>query len=207
MDVSIFYIAQIIIIILFSMVLHEVMHGLVALWLGDDTAKMQGRLTLNPVKHIDPFMTILLPVVLAIIGGPIFGGAKPVMINTSRLKYDEWGWALVSVMGPITNLFIAFIAYGLANILGSGAVAEFLVLTCIVNVGFFVFNMLPLPPLDGSRLLYAIAPDFLRDILSALEKYALFLIFFLVMFSNGLVGQVISGGIRFILEIFSRIFV
>ena len=112
MDINIGYMATVLIVILFSMTLHEVMHGFVAYWLGDDTAKLQGRLTLNPVKHIDPFLTILLPIILALTpGAPIFGGAKPVPFNPARVKYDEWGAALVAVAGPLTNFVIAFVFF------------------------------------------------------------------------------------------------
>src|SRR6476469_4685290 len=107
-------IAIIIGVILFSMTLHEAMHGFVAYWLGDDTAKLQGRLTLNPVKHIDPFLTLLLPIMLALIpGAPIFGGAKPVPFNPNRVRFEEWGAALVAFAGPLTNLILAFLFFGI----------------------------------------------------------------------------------------------
>ena len=95
------------------MIIHEVMHGYASYWLGDDTAKMQGRLSLNPIKHIDPFLTILLPVALALSGGPIFGGAKPVPFNPLNIKYGEWGVALVAMAGPITNFLLAFIIFAI----------------------------------------------------------------------------------------------
>ena len=111
MDIG--YIVILIGVILFSMTLHEAMHAFVGYWLGDDTAKRQGRLTLNPIKHIDPFLTILLPVMLALIpGAPIFGGAKPVPFNPDRVKGGEWGAALIAVAGPLTNFIIAFIFSG-----------------------------------------------------------------------------------------------
>ena len=113
MGIDLTEIIIVLLVILFSMTLHEVMHGFVAYWLGDDTAKLQGRLTLNPIKHIDPFLTILLPIFLTIAGGPIFGGAKPVPFNPARVKYDEWGAALVAVAGPLTNFVIAFVFFRL----------------------------------------------------------------------------------------------
>src|SRR5690606_17361315 len=137
------------------MTLHEVMHGFIAYWLGDDTAKHQGRLTLNPIKHIDPFLTIILPLLLALSGGPIFGGAKPVPFNPTRLRYGEWGVALVAIAGPLTNLVLAFLSFGIAVLFddaitaphGSlGALGTVLLLSVQVNIGFFAFNMLPLPP-------------------------------------------------------------
>ena len=91
MTINIGYIIIVLGVILFSMTLHEAMHAFVAYWLGDDTAKFSGRLTLNPLKHIDPFLTILLPLMLAATGGPVFGGAKPVPLNFSKLRWEEWG--------------------------------------------------------------------------------------------------------------------
>ena len=155
------YIAIVLVVILFSMTLHEAMHGFVAYWLGDDTAKLQGRLTLNPIKHIDPFLTILLPLTLAALGGPIFGGAKPVPFNPARVKGEEWGAALVAVAGPLTNLVIAFVFFGSFALMGtppeSSVAGKFLLTAVYVNLGFFVFNMIPIPPLDGSRVIYALA--------------------------------------------------
>ena len=135
-------------VILVSMTLHEAMHGFVAYWLGDDTAKLQGRLTLNPVKHIDPFLTILLPIMLFIVGAPVFGGAKPVPFNPMRVRYEEWGAALVALSGPFTNLIIAFVVFGIGSVLGynltdfrSGSLFETaLTYGVIINLGFFVFN-------------------------------------------------------------------
>ena len=97
------------VIILFSMVLHELSHGLVAYWLGDTTAKEDGRLTLNPLKHLDPFMSVLLPMMLYFMNAPVFGGAKPVPVNSRNLKGKEWGMALVALAGPLMNFILAFI--------------------------------------------------------------------------------------------------
>lgn len=208
-------IAIVIGVILFSMTLHEAMHGFVAYWLGDDTAKLQGRLTLNPIKHIDPFLTILLPVMLAIIGGPIFGGAKPVPFNPDRVRYDEWGAALVAFAGPATNLIIAFVIFGLGTVLGFNlsdfSVANILemVLTygVFVNLGFFVFNMIPVPPLDGSRILYALAPEFVRRIMEYIEQYGLILVFVLVLFASSVIGAFMMQSIQFFVDLFGKIFI
>lgn len=211
----IFNLSVILGVILISMTLHEVMHGFVAYWLGDDTAKLQGRLTLNPIKHIDPFLTILLPLFLAIAGGPIFGGAKPVPFNPGRLRYDEWGAALVAFAGPLTNFIIAFIVFGVGTLLGYN-LADFsyvspveLILTygVIVNLGFFVFNMIPVPPLDGSRVLYALAPDFVRRGMEIIEQYGLIFVFVLVLLASSVIGQFMQSVILAILDLFSRIFI
>lgn len=194
--------------ILVSMTLHEAMHGFVAYWLGDDTAKREGRLTLNPIHHIDPFLTILLPVMLAIVGAPIFGGARPVPFNPNRVRYGEWGVALVAVSGPLTNLILAFFTFGLYVLLqpAGGLVAQVLITAVSVNLGFFIFNMIPIPPLDGSRVLYALAPEFVRRGMELVERYGIIFVFLIVMVASPLIGQFMTGGIQFFLVLFSRIF-
>ena len=209
MQIDIVYILIVIVVILFSMTLHEAMHGFVAFWLGDDTAEREGRLTLNPIKHIDPFLTIALPVMLAIIGAPIFGGAKPVPFNPARLKYDEWGAALVAVAGPLTNLLIAFVLFASYVLFGAnqGTIAgQFLITGVMVNLGFFIFNMIPIPPLDGSRVLYALAPDFVRRGMETIEQYGLIFIFAIVLLGSSLIGGIIQTGTGAILRAFSLLF-
>ena len=191
------------------MTLHEVMHGLMAYWLGDDTAKEQGRLTLNPIKHIDPFLTVLLPIVLLVIGGPIFGGAKPVPFNPRRVRYDEFGAALVALAGPLVNLLIAFFTTGILVLFdpAAGSIAwTILVMTIQINIGFFVFNMLPIPPLDGSRVLYALAPNFVRRGMEVMEQFGLIVVFALVMFAGSLLGRVMVTAIENITRFFVMIF-
>lgn len=188
-------------VILVSMTLHEVMHGLMAYWLGDDTAKDQGRLTLNPLKHIDPFLTVILPILLLIFGGPIFGGAKPVPFNPGRVKYNEFGAALVALAGPMVNLLIAFVATGVLVVVqpAIGSIGWLITLMTIqINLGFFVFNMLPIPPLDGSRVLYALAPDFVRRVMEAMEQFGLVVVFALVLFAGSLLGQYMVTAIELI---------
>lgn len=196
-------------VVLFSMTLHEAMHGFMAYWLGDDTAKREGRLTLNPIKHIDPFLTILLPVMLAIIGGPIFGGAKPVPFRPDQVKGGDWGSALVALAGPLTNLLIAFVFYGVWAIsggAGTGIGSMVLVTMVTVNLGFFVFNMIPIPPLDGSRVLYALAPEFVRTGMRFIEQFGIIFVFILVLFAGSLLGAYMTEVIGFFLTIFDVIF-
>lgn len=201
-------------VILFSMTFHEVMHGLMAYWLGDTTAKDEGRLTLNPRHHIDPVLTIALPLILVVTsflsGGatPIFGGAKPVPFNPSRVRFDEWGAALVALAGPLTNLFIAFILFGGYVLVGmpGGIVGQVLVTAVTVNLGFFVFNMLPLPPLDGSRVLYAVAPDFVRRGMEAIEQYGIVFVFIIVMLASSSLGVFMYEAIQMIVRVFMMIF-
>jgi Zn-dependent protease len=206
--VDVTYIIIVLVIILFSMTLHEAMHGFVAYWLGDDTAKLQGRLTLNPVKHIDPFLTILLPIMLAVVGAPIFGGAKPVPFNPARVKYDEWGAALVALAGPMTNFVIAFICFGIWALLGANnnAAGDVLMIAVLVNLGFFVFNMLPIPPLDGSRVVYALAPDFVRSGMETIERYGILFVFAIVLLASQYIGTVLLAVIEIIINMFRAIF-
>ena len=195
-------------VILISMTLHEAMHAFMSYWLGDDTAKLEERLTLNPIKHIDPFLTLLLPIMLAIVGAPIFGGAKPVPFNPARLRYDEWGAALVALAGPVTNFVIAFIVFGIYIILGmpAGVAGAVLTTAVMVNLGFFIFNILPIPPLDGSRVLYALAPDFVRRGMEAIERYGLVVVFLIVLAAAPLLSGFMLGAINFFIEVFTVIF-
>ena len=193
--------------ILVSMTLHEAMHGYMAYLLGDDTAKLQGRLSLNPLKHIDPFLTILLPLLLVIVGGPVFGGAKPVPFNPNRVKYGEWGAALVAVVGPLTNLFLAFLAFGIFTFTQQIPVMALIFSTATtVNLGFFVFNILPIPPLDGSRVLYALAPEFVRRGMEWVEQYGLILVFAFVVLGSGVLSAYMSSAIQFFVQIFALLF-
>lgn len=209
---DIVYIGIVIGVILLSMTLHEAMHAFMGYFLGDDTAKREGRLTLNPIKHIDPFLTLLLPIALAIAGLPIFGGAKPVPFNPDRVRYDEWGAALVAIAGPFTNLLIAFVASG-ALVLTTGSISidgtllnQILGTVVMVNLGFFVFNMIPLPPLDGSRVLYALAPEFVRRGMEALERMGIIVIFAIVLIASPFIGVFMRQAIGFFIELFGRIF-
>ncbi|MFZ1301541.1 MAG: site-2 protease family protein [Candidatus Microsaccharimonas sp.] len=196
-------------VILVSMTLHEAMHAFIGYWLGDDTAKLQGRLTLNPIKHIDPFLTIILPLGLALIGAPIFGGAKPVPFRPDQVRWGDWGAALVAVGGPLTNLFIAFISFGLFVLVG-GSIGVFgagiLTTFVTVNLGFFVFNMLPIPPLDGSRVIYALAPEFVRTGMRYIEQYGIIVVFALVLIFGSQIGTFMSAAIGFFIDVFSTIF-
>ena len=206
MDIT--YIATVLGVILVSMTLHEAMHGFVAFWLGDDTAKREGRLTLNPIKHIDPFLTIILPILLAISGGPIFGGAKPVPFNPDRVRYDEWGSALVALAGPLTNFIVAFVAFGIWVLLGTpqDTTGQVLSVAISVNIGFFVFNMIPIPPLDGSRVLYALAPEFVRRGMEVIERFGIIFVFAIVLLASSVIGGFMRTSVQFFVEIFAYVF-
>jgi len=187
--------AVFIILLLVSVTLHEAMHGYVSYWLGDDTALHSGRLTLNPLAHIDPFMSLLLPVILWLSGLPIFGGAKPVPFNPYRLKYGDWGQALVAVAGPLTNLTLAVVVgIWLRFVDGfSGPAEDIIKLFVSINLGFFVFNLIPLPPLDGSRVLYALVPENAKMVLRNIERNGIFIIFAVVLLFNRAIAALIIG--------------
>ncbi len=185
----------IIVIMVFSTVLHELAHGYVAYWLGDHTAKANGRLSFNPIVHIDPFMSIIVPVMLYLMGAPVFGGAKPVPINTKNLKWREWGFALVAIAGPLTNLILSFIFFLLWFFLGGnvGNSNEFLLYGLQINICFALFNILPIPPLDGSRVLYALAPDFARNFMRKIEPFGIFIVYILVFLAGSWFSAYILG--------------
>lgn len=202
-------------VILMSMTLHEAMHAFMGYFLGDDTARVEGRLTLNPLKHIDPFMTILLPMGLAILGLPIFGGAKPVPFNPQRVRHGEWGAVLVALAGPFTNLLLAFIAFGVGVIGGlitdgglvqHTPIGQVIGLMVSVNLGFFVFNMLPLPPLDGSRLLYALAPEGVRRGMEWIEQYGVMLVFVIILLGQTVIGHIMMSATNGIIRLFCAVF-
>ncbi len=196
----------ILIIIVGSVILHELAHGLVAYWLGDDTAKEAGRLDLNPLKHIDPILSILVPMILFLIGAPVFGAAKPVPIDYSKLKWREWGMALVSLAGPFTNFLIALIAFLIGHFGGwlyGGGVLEFIFLELIfTNLGFMLFNLIPVPPLDGSRVIYAISPDKVREFLSMIEPYGFILVYILILLFGDVFSKLMINGTNGIIDFF-----
>ena len=198
----------VLVIILVSMILHELAHGIVAYWLGDTTAKENGRLTLNPLKHLDPVISVALPLLMFIAGGPVFGGAKPVPVNSRKLKWGVAGMALVAIAGPLTNFLLALISFIIFYHTGLLAVNNFAGTVAAnivtINLGFFVFNILPIPPLDGSRLLYAIAPDGVRNVMEKMEStLGVWLVFgLIIIFSSALttlMSAMISGIVRFFL--------
>lgn len=208
MTLDLTYIVLVIAVVLVSMTIHEAMHAYASYWLGDDTAKSQGRLTLNPISHIDPFLTLLLPLMLAVLGLPIFGGAKPVPFNPMRVRYGEFGAALVGIAGPLTNLVIAFLAFAAFAFFGTsgGFFSDVLQLTVVVNLGFFIFNMLPIPPLDGSRLLYALAPDSARRVMEMIEQRGILLVFAVVLLFSSQIGVFIVTVRDAILAAFAALF-
>ena len=173
-------------ILVFSVVAHEVSHGYMAQYLGDPTARLAGRLTMNPSKHIDPIGSILVPVVTALMpGGFVFGWAKPVPYNPYNLRDQKWGDAKVALAGPLTNLGIAFIFGMFLRFYGvnmEDSMMGMVQLVIYINIFLAIFNLVPIPPLDGSKVLMNELPLRLRYIGDYLERYALILIIIFAFF-------------------------
>ena len=201
-----FFIFQIVILV-FSVIIHEVSHGFVADRLGDPTARLLGRLTLNPVKHIDPFGSIILPLLLSLVpGGFVFGWAKPVPYNPLNLKRPERDAALIAAAGPLSNLFIALV-FGLLVRLGvglgipgvSGALfVNLAALVVLVNVSLAIFNLVPIPPLDGSKILAVFLPRTAAPAWMALERYGFFILIFYIALGAPFIGPLIAGLFTFL---------
>ncbi|MBN1826417.1 MAG: site-2 protease family protein [Candidatus Eisenbacteria bacterium] len=195
-------------VLLFSIVLHEIAHGWMALKNGDPTARDAGRLTFNLIPHIDIFGTILLPLFLMIVQSPVlFGWAKPVPIDPRNFRNPRVGIGLVGAAGPGANIILAVlaaitfrVAVALGWITGPGFVATMLVYGVAINIILAVFNMVPIPPLDGSRVIIPFAPVGLRRVLAQLEPYGMFIIF----------GLLYVGFFRFVISpiylFFTRLF-
>ena len=183
----------IIVIFLFSVVIHEVAHGQVAYFLGDPTAKYAGRLTLNPIKHLDPIGSIIVPgfLILASMAtgvGLIFGWAKPVPINPRNFRDQKYGAAKVGLAGPLANISLAIVFGMLLRFLPFGAdyFSQSLILVfgyvVWINLLLAVFNLLPIPPLDGSHILFAFLPYSMENLKIILTQYGLFILLFVIFF-------------------------
>jgi len=196
-----------------AVILHEVSHGVVALWCGDDTAKRAGRLTLNPIKHIDPVGSVVLPVVLALIGAPIFGWAKPVPVAVNRLRHPRNQSVYVALAGPGTNIVLAaiggialhellhvwqlpivscapFACYGAIS--QWALVEQILFYFGIVNIILAAFNLIPIPPLDGSALIERLLPTSALPTYYQLRMGFMVLVLLLVVFDQGLLGGILG---------------
>lgn len=220
--------------LIYSIVIHEVSHGVVALWLGDLTAKYAGRLNLNPVKHIDPLGSIVVPVGLFLLAGFAFGWAKPVPYNPYNLRNQKWGPALVALAGPVVNILLALSAVVVASLLPLGVLAKEDIFSRFIGVisgggDFFdrwgllaqalsgsfssiffglclfiifwnvllaFFNLIPIPPLDGSKLLYSLF-DFREDTVRFLEQWGFFILLGLIFFLPGVLSSVIYPALNF----------
>jgi Zn-dependent protease len=191
-----------------SVILHEVSHGVVALWFGDDTAKRAGRITLNPIPHIDPFGTIILPLLLSLSSFGVFGYAKPVPVNTFRLRKPRQQALWVSLAGPAVNIVLAVGAalvfraieppfwFGLDD-LRQRDIAAYLVLTLgFLNVILAAFNLIPIPPLDGSAIIERFLPSSVWPQWLKLRQYSMGFLLILVLLVPGALGRVFDPAIR-----------
>lgn len=177
--------ALVILILIPSIIVHEVSHGFVADKLGDSTARDAGRLTLNPIPHIDPFGSVLLPAMLALANGPLFGWAKPVPVNPGRFRNPTSHMAITAVAGPISNIVLAALLARLLYPSLSGVPGEIVFWVIALNLFLAVFNMLPIPPLDGSRLLPLVLPERGREIFRQFEQFGFIILFALLFFLEG----------------------
>jgi Zn-dependent protease len=175
-----------------SISLHEMMHAFAGFKLGDTTAHEQGRISLNPLRHIDPFLTVLLPIItLVLFHAPILA-AKPVPFDPRQVRYGEFGAALIAAAGPFTNLALAIVGALLLHVVHIDALQTILVTFTVLNVGLFVFNMIPIPPLDGSRILYAVAPEGVQAFMAQLEQLGFFIIFGLILVVPGFTTLILN---------------
>jgi Zn-dependent protease len=191
-----------VVVLLFSVIIHEISHGFVAGWFGDDTAKEAGRLTLNPISHIDPVMSILLPLILAVSHLPVFGAAKPVPINYNRMDNPKLGLALVSLAGPISNFALAIIAtllyfVGVPNLVPGSEIVLIVIIQTNVLLG--VFNFIPIPPLDGSRIIAALLPEHLMELFLSLDRFGF--IFVMILIFSGLLDPILFGAMNILYRI------
>ena len=197
-------------ILLFSVILHEVAHGWMAERFGDDTARVMGRLTFNPLPHIDMLGTIILPVLAVITGAPIFGWAKPVPVNSYRLRDPQRDMVWVALAGPLSNLSLAVVSAFLIWAVRSFPVVppllaislvELLQIVVVINIVLPVFNLIPIPPLDGSKVLEGFLPPALAYEYRKIEPYGFFII--IILLSSGtlwrLVGPIANTMIRALL--------
>ena len=208
------YVATIIITFIIAITVHEFMHAWTAWMLGDDTARLLGRISLNPAVHFDPvgaFMFLLIA-----LGFPAIAWGRPVPVNDFRLRPlgrsgRHGSMALVSLAGPLSNVVLGAVAAGIIRFSDAtganlGAIRDFLWIFMIVNFSLAAFNMIPLPPLDGSRILMAVLPPFWRPILAPLERYGIMILFLLILLGGYLGGSVIGAIVNPVLDLLLEVF-
>lgn len=189
-----------IIALIFSIVIHELSHGLAADQLGDPTARYAGRLTLNPLSHLDPIGSFLVPLLTFFGGGFIFGWAKPVPYNPLNLKNPRRDSVLVALAGPASNIILAIVLiifYKFFALLLPLASQTFFLSVIRLNLGLAIFNLIPIPPLDGSRIFLSLLPF---QVQAALEIYGIFLLLIFIMFFSGIVITIVNTLMKLLLQ-------
>lgn len=189
--------------VLIGIIAHEFMHGWVAYLCGDRTAKEMGRLTLNPIAHLDLMWSIIIPLILAISGAPIFAMAKPVPINPANFRHPKRDLAYVGIAGPLTNI-------GLAALVGFGSrllwgdlnefMQAFVVVFMMINLILALFNLIPIPPLDGSRVVEAFLPPQFMASFYRFERYGIFILFLIIIFFPGVFWGILLPIISYLME-------
>ncbi|MFO7303408.1 MAG: site-2 protease family protein [Acidobacteriota bacterium] len=193
MDVSLPYVVSLFVVLIVSLSVHEAAHAWTADRLGDPTARMLGRLTLNPIPHIDPIGTLLFPLVAMVSGFPLIGWAKPVPVDVYRLRSPRRDFALVAVAGPISNLLLAAVGVVLFRTLdatgGLGPTLDSALFAFVfLNVFLAVFNMLPVPPLDGGNVLAGLVPESMARVIDSVRPYGIFVLYALLFM--GVIGAI-----------------
>ncbi len=182
------------IVLLFSVIIHEVSHGMMALFLGDDTAEKAGRLSLNPLVHLDPFGSVILPLLLYVTHSPfLFGWAKPVPFNPLNLRHPHRDTALVAIAGPLANISLAVVFGLLIRIFQGGAFSyllPYLSVIVLINLVLAVFNLIPIPPLDGSKILFYFFPSAKLEFF--LNRYSFILILLVLFVGENAIWSIVS---------------
>jgi len=182
-----------VVVIIFSAVIHEYMHGWVADRLGDPTARYAGRLTLNPIKHIDMFGSIILPIVMVLLPGSfLFAYAKPVPYNPFNLRDQKWGPVWVAIAGPLSNFFLALVFGLLIRFLPLTPVSAFFGVIVLANIALGIFNLVPIPPLDGSKVLYAVLPDTAYKVKQFLQRYGIVVLLIFIFYFASILTPLID---------------
>ncbi len=184
----------IIIVLIMSVVVHEVSHGYAALYLGDPTAKYEGRLTLNPLNHLDPVGSLLVPMLGYLFGGFIIGWAKPVPFNPYNLRNQKWGEGFVAAAGPASNIIIATVFGLILRQIGfDSPLSSPISFVVLINITLAMFNLVPIPPLDGSKILFTFLPKAAMQLRYTLERYGLLLVLFFIAFFWQFLSPIILG--------------